>query len=69
MILIQGGRVISPKNGIDGIYHILTDGDKVLKISQEPIGDLPEDVQVIDAAGKLVFPGFVDMHEIGRAHV
>ena len=62
MILIQGGRVISPKNGIDGIYHILTDGDKVLKISQEPIGDLPEDVQVIDAAGKLVFPGFVDMH-------
>lgn len=62
MILIQGGRVISPKNGIDGIYHILTDGDKVLKISQEPIGGLPEDVQVIDAAGKLVFPGFVDMH-------
>lgn len=62
MILIQGGRVISPKNGIDGIYHILTDGDKVLKISQEPIGNLPEDVQVIDAAGKLVFPGFVDMH-------
>lgn len=62
MILIQGGRVISPKNGIDGIYHILTDGDKVVTISSEPIADLPEDVQVIDASGKLVLPGLVDMH-------
>ncbi len=62
MILIQGGRVVSPKNGIDGIYHILLDGDKVAKISREPIADLPEDVTVIDATGKLVFPGFIDMH-------
>ena len=27
MILIQGGRVISPKNGLDGIYDLLIDGD------------------------------------------
>ena len=62
MILIQGGRVISPKNGVDGLYDILIDGDRIVRVSSEPITDLPEDVQLLDAAGKHVFPGFVDMH-------
>ena len=62
MILIEGGRVISPKNGIDGLYHILADGDKIVKISEDFITDLPEGTEVIDASGKLVLPGFVDMH-------
>lgn len=62
MILIEGGRVISPKNGIDGLYHILVDGDRIVKISEDFITDLTEGTEVIDASGKLVLPGFVDMH-------
>ncbi len=61
MILIEGGRVVSPKNGIDGMYNILTDGDQVVQISSDPIV-CPEDTQVIHAGGKYVFPGFIDMH-------
>ena len=62
MILIKGGRVVSPKNGVDGLYDILIDGDRIVRVSSEPIEDLPEDVRVLDASGKHVFPGFVDMH-------
>ena len=61
MILIEGGRVISPKNGIDGMYNILTDGDRVVQISSDPIS-IPDGTKVIHAGGKFVFPGFVDMH-------
>ena len=62
MILIKGGRVVSPKNGVDGLYDILIDGDRIVRVSSEPIEDLPDDVRVLDASGKHVFPGFVDMH-------
>lgn len=62
MILIKGGRVVSPKNGVDGLYNILIDGDRIVRVSSEPIEDLPDDVRVLDASGKHVFPGFVDMH-------
>ena len=58
MILIHGGRVVSPKNGVDGLYDILIDGDKIVRVSSEPMTDLPGDVQVLDAAGKHVFPWF-----------
>ncbi len=62
MILIKGGRVVSPKNGVDGLYDILIDGDRIVRVSSEPIEGLPEDVRVLDAGGKHVFPGFIDMH-------
>ncbi len=62
MILIEGGRAVSPKNGLDGIYHILLDGDKVVKVSEDFITDLPEGTTVLDASGKLVLPGLIDMH-------
>ena len=59
MILIQGGRVISPKNGLDGIYDLLIDGDTIRTIGE----NLPtEGCEVIDATGLLVLPGFIDMH-------
>ena len=60
MTLIKGGRLVSPKNGLDGIYDLLIE-DGVIKT----IGtDLPEEGcgEVIDASEKLVFPGFIDMH-------
>ena len=60
MTLIKGGRLVSPKNGIDGIYDLLIEDGIVKTIGT----DLPEDgySEVIDATGKLVLPGFIDMH-------
>lgn len=60
-ILIQGGHVLDPKNHIDGIYDIyIEDGvicDIEEKLELDGLG-----IEVIDAKGKIVAPGLVDMH-------
>lgn len=58
-ILIKNGRVIDPANKIDGVLDILiVDG----KISDVAKNIQAESKQVIDAKGKIVMPGMVDMH-------
>ena len=47
-----------------GMYEqtgdILIDDGKIVKVGQ--VGQVPEDCQVIDAAGRTVTPGLVDAH-------
>ena len=57
--LIKGGRVIDPATERDGIYDVLIDGDRILKVA--PSIEDPAD-EVIDASGCLVVPGFIDLH-------
>lgn len=54
-ILIKGGRVIDPGRGIDGIGDILIADGRVADVSAK--SDL-----IIDAAGMVVCPGFIDLH-------
>lgn len=58
--LIRGGRLIDPAQGIDGVMDLLLEGGVVSGIARsiEP----PEHARVIDAAGMVVCPGFVDVH-------
>ena len=57
-LLIKNGRVVDPANGIDKKCDVLiVDG----MISQVGRVDKPAE-KVIDAAGKLVAPGLIDMH-------
>lgn len=62
MLLIKGGRVIDPANGRDEIGNVVLDDGKVAAVL--PAGSEPArfDGQVIDATGKWVVPGLVDMH-------
>ncbi len=58
-ILIKNGTVINPFGEKSGRIDILTDGSNVAAMGQ----GLSEDgAKVIDAAGKLILPAFVDMH-------
>ena len=61
-LLIKGGRIIDPAQGIDEIGSLLiTDG----KIEWQGKGDtIPpqKDYDVIDAKGLVVSPGFIDLH-------
>ena len=58
-ILIKNGRVIDPENKIDDVRDILiVDG----KISDVAKNIQAKSDQVIDAKGKIVMPGIVDMH-------
>ena len=58
-ILIKGGRVIDPANKIDKILDILIESGKISQISAK-INTQAE--RIIDAKGKIVMPGLIDMH-------
>lgn len=58
-ILISGGRVIDPGNNKDEISDILVEMGKITKIDKK----IKENAdRVIDAKGKWVLPGLIDMH-------
>lgn len=58
-LLIKGGRVIDPANGIDRTTDILVADGRIHSIGENlTCGD----TQVIDASGLVVAPGLVDLH-------
>ncbi|SFG27255.1 dihydroorotase [Lachnospiraceae bacterium C7] len=63
MILIKNGRVIDPLNKIDGIMDILVKDGKIVEVAEHIDEDKCHDTfEVIDANGKIVAPGLVDVH-------
>lgn len=60
-ILIKNGHIIDPANKVDEKLDVLVSDGKIFKLGKP--GALPaNDSQVIDAAGKFVVPGLIDMH-------
>ncbi len=60
MLWIQNGRLIDPYTGTDGLRDILIGNDgHILAVKEKLTG---VDALVLDAAGKTVAPGFVDVH-------
>ena len=60
-ILIKNGRVIDPANGIDKVTDVFVDNGVIAEVGVDP--DLEGvEMEVIDAEGKIVAPGLVDMH-------
>jgi N-acyl-D-aspartate/D-glutamate deacylase len=60
-LVIAGGRVMDPASGLDAVRHVGVRGDRIAAISDAPL----EGRRVIDAAGLVVAPGFVDLHSHG----
>ncbi len=58
-LLIRGGRVIDPKNGVDAVLDMLVKDGKIAQIGENLSA---EGVKVLDATGKVVSPGFIDLH-------
>ena len=58
-LMIRGGTVIDPAQGLHGKRDILIRDGLVAEIGE---GLDPAGAEVFDAAGKLVFPGLIDMH-------
>jgi len=63
-ILIKNGRVIDPANGIDKKCDVLIVDEKIAEVGEKTQDSRlkTEDFKVIDAAGKLVVPGLIDIH-------
>ncbi|HXG03777.1 MAG TPA: dihydroorotase [Candidatus Binatia bacterium] len=60
MLLIRNGRVIDPANRMDAVADVLIEGGVVRRVG--PRLAAPADAQVVDATGKVVCPGFIDLH-------
>lgn len=58
-ILIKNGRVIDPKNNVDGFYDVLIKDNFIEKIGKNLEN---KDYLLVDANNKIVCPGFVDAH-------
>ncbi len=64
-IIITGGTVLTI-NDADEVHfggHVVLDGDRIAAVGEGPYPGTPADGdQVIDASGKIVMPGLVDLH-------
>ena len=58
-LLIQGGRVLSPADGLDGLLDVFVEDGLIRQIA--PNLNARAD-KVIDARGQVVAPGLVDIH-------
>ena len=62
-IVLTGGRVMDPESGLEAVRNVGIREGQIAAISEDELaGD-----RIIDAAGLVVAPGFIDMHEHGQS--
>jgi predicted amidohydrolase len=62
-ILIQGGEVLDPGQGLRGRLDIAVSQGKITQIASHI--DPREAQRVVDVSGKVVVPGLIDLHARG----
>jgi N-acyl-D-aspartate/D-glutamate deacylase len=61
-LVLEGGRVMDPETGLDAVRNVGIRDGKIASISAAPLSGQ----RVIHAAGLVVAPGFIDLHEHGQ---
>ncbi len=73
-LLVRGGRVVDPSQRLDAIRDVRVENGVIAEIGEhlEPSDWGFGDSEIVDAAGAIVAPGFIDMHvhlrEPGHTH-
>jgi dihydroorotase len=58
-LIIKGGRMIDPSLGLDAVRDVAIAGGRIAAVEADIAGDAGE---TIDARGKIVAPGLIDIH-------
>jgi dihydroorotase len=63
-LLIRGAHVLDPRGDLDETHDVLIRDGRIAELSAPGSGQAPADdgIEVIDAAGRHLFPAFVDPH-------
>ena len=61
-LIIRGGRVIDPSVRLDAIRDVAISGGRIAAVEATIEGDAAETAEIINARGKLVVPGLLDIH-------
>ena len=60
LLFIEGGRVIDPAGGVDGLRTVVVRDGRIAEVAERV--ERPREARVLDARGRWVTPGFVDLH-------
>jgi N-acyl-D-aspartate/D-glutamate deacylase len=61
-LVLEGGRVMDPETGLDAVRNVGIRDGKIARISTDALNGR----RVIHAAGLVVAPGFIDLHQHGQ---
>jgi len=61
-LVLEGGRVMDPETGLDAVRNVGIRDGKIARVSAEALPGK----RVIHAAGLVVAPGFIDLHQHGQ---
>ena len=60
-LVVRGGRVIDPANGLDAVCDVAVAGGRIAAVGPDLAAAHPA-AEVVDAAGAIVTPGLIDLH-------
>jgi N-acyl-D-aspartate/D-glutamate deacylase len=61
-LVLEGGRVMDPKTGLDAVRNVGIRDGKIGRVSSEALSGR----RVVHASGLVVAPGFIDLHQHGQ---
>ena len=61
-LVLEGGRVMDPETGLDGVRNVGIRDGKIARISPQALSGR----RVVHALGLVVAPGFIDLHQHGQ---
>src|SRR5580693_8209516 len=61
-LVIEGGRVLDPETGLDGVRNVGVRDGKIVRVTSEALSGR----RVVHAGGLGVAPGFIDLHQHGQ---
>ena len=61
-LVLEGGRVMDPETGLDGVRNVGIRDGKISRVSAESLSGK----RVVHAGGLVVAPGFIDLHQHGQ---